>query len=325
MKHCDLQLTSDGRLRHFMSIEGLTTTTLEQILDTANKLLVEHQNKKTKSLPLLRGKTVVNMFFEDSTRTRTTFEMAAQRLSAQVITLDISRSSTSKGESLSDTLRTVEAMGADIFVVRHHDSGAPSFIAKSVTPGVGIINAGDGKHAHPTQAMLDMLTIRSNKGAFEPLSIAIIGDIANSRVARSDIQALTMLGARDIRLIGPATMLPDPIDALGVATSTSIEQGLEGADVVIMLRIQKERVQEDSLIASEEAYFADYGLTQERLLLAKPDAIVMHPGPINRNVEIASDVADGPQSVILQQVNLGVAVRMSVFSMVASTQETYHD
>ena len=323
MKQCDVQLTSDGQLKHFISIEGLTVTTLEQILDTANKLLVEHQKKKTKSLPLLRGKTVVNMFFEDSTRTRTTFEMAAQRLSANVITLDISRSSTSKGESLSDTLRTVEAMGADIFVVRHHDSGAPNFIAQSVTPGVGIINAGDGKHAHPTQAMLDMLTIGTNKGSFDKLSIAIVGDIANSRVARSDIQALTMLGARDIRLIGPATMLPEPADALGVETSTSIDQGLKGADVIIMLRIQKERVQQDSLIASEEAYFADYGLTKERLLLAKPDAIVMHPGPINRNVEIASDIADGRQSVILQQVNLGVAVRMSVFSMVASTQELY--
>ena len=323
MNHCDIQLTSDGKLKHLVSIEGLTPNTLEQILDTANKLLVEHQKKKTKSLPLLRGKTVVNLFFEDSTRTRTTFEMAAQRLSADVINLDISRSSTSKGESLSDTLRTVEAMGADIFVVRHHDSGTPSFIAQSVTPGVGIINAGDGKHAHPTQAMLDMMTIRSNKGSFEPLSIAIVGDIANSRVARSDIQALRMLGAKDIRLLGPATMLPNPMDALEAKTSTSIEQGLEGVDVIIILRIQKERAKQDSLIASEEAYFADYGLTKKRLLLAKPDAIVMHPGPINRNVEIASDVADGSQSVILQQVNLGVAVRMSVFSMVASTQELY--
>ena len=321
MNQNSFQLTKDGQLKHFVSIDGLNAGILEQIMDTATKLSTEHRVRKTRSLPLLRGKTIINLFFENSTRTQTTFDLAAQRLSANIVTLDIARSSTSKGESLSDTLRTVEAMGADMFVVRHQDSGAASFIAQSVTPGVGIINAGDGKHEHPTQAMLDLLTMRSHKGDIDRLSIAIVGDIANSRVARSEIRALKMLGAQDIRLIAPPTMLPEPVDALEVPTFTSINEGIEGVDVIVMLRIQKERIQQDALIASERAYFSDYGLTKERLARAKPDAIVMHPGPINRHVEIASDVADGSQSVILQQVHLGVAIRMSVFSMVASAQE----
>ncbi|UZE96544.1 aspartate carbamoyltransferase catalytic subunit [Alkalimarinus alittae] len=313
-----LQLNSQGRLRHFLTLDGLDRATLTEILDTADSF-IEVGKRSIKNVPLLRGKTVVNLFFEASTRTRSTFELAAKRLSADVLNLNISTSATSKGESLSDTLQNLEAMASDMFVVRHSQSGAPHFIAESVTPNVSIINAGDGRHAHPTQAMLDMLTIRQHKGSFEGLKVAIVGDILHSRVARSQIRALNTLGVSEVRVIAPNTLLPVDIESLGATVYSTMKQGLDGVDVVIMLRLQKERM-EGALLPSEHEFYELYGLTTEKLKYAKPDAIVMHPGPINRGVEIESAVADGPQSVILNQVTNGIAVRMAVMSMAMSGQ-----
>lgn len=268
-----------------------------------------------KKLPLLRGKTVVNLFFESSTRTLTTFELAAQRLSADVLKINIATSATTKGESLLDMLHNLEAMQCDMFVIRHAQSGAAQFIAHHVAPSTSVINAGDGRHAHPTQAMLDMLTIRRHKPNFGALKVAIVGDVLHSRVARSQIHALTTLGTAEVRVIGPKTLIPSSMQHLGVHIYHDMAKGLEGVDVVIMLRLQRERMA-GALLPSEKEYFSLYGLTEEKLALAKPDAIVMHPGPINRGVEIASSVADGPQSVILEQVNNGIALRMAVMSMV---------
>jgi len=313
-----LQLTESGRLKHFLTISGLSKALLTEILDTADSL-IEVGERQIKKVPLLRGKTVVNLFFEASTRTRSTFELAAKRLSADVLNININTSATSKGESLSDMLRNLEAMASDMFVVRHAQSGAAHFIAESVTPGVAIVNAGDGWHAHPTQAMLDMLTIRQNKGQFEGLKVAIIGDILHSRVARSQIRALNTLGVDEVRVIAPNTLLPTQVQSLGVTVFNDLEQGLDDIDVIIMLRLQKERMH-GALLPSEQEYFELYGLTQEKLKCAKPDAIVMHPGPINRGVEIESEVADGPQSVILDQVTNGIAIRMAVMSMTMSGQ-----
>jgi len=313
-----LQLTESGRLKHFLTISGLSKALLTEILDTADSL-IEVGERQIKKVPLLRGKTVVNLFFEASTRTRSTFELAAKRLSADVLNININTSAASKGESLSDMLKNLEAMASDMFVVRHAQSGAAHFIAESVTPGVAIVNAGDGWHAHPTQAMLDMLTIRQNKGQFEGLKVAIIGDILHSRVARSQIRALNTLGAEEVRVIAPNTLLPTQVESLGVTVFNDLEQGLEDIDVIIMLRLQKERMH-GALLPSEQEYFELYGLTQEKLKCAKPDAIVMHPGPINRGVEIESEVADGPQSVILDQVTNGIAIRMAVMSMAMSGQ-----
>ncbi|HEK1347038.1 aspartate carbamoyltransferase catalytic subunit [Pseudomonas aeruginosa] len=316
-----LQLNDQGQLRHFISLDGLPRELLTEILDTADSFL-EVGARAVKKVPLLRGKTVCNVFFENSTRTRTTFELAAQRLSADVISLNVSTSSTSKGETLTDTLRNLEAMAADMFVVRHSDSGAAHFIAEHVSPKVAVINGGDGRHAHPTQGMLDMLTIRRHKGNFEQLSVAIVGDILHSRVARSNMLALKTLGCPDIRVIAPRTLLPVGLEEqYGVRVFTNADEGLKGVDVVIMLRLQRERMQ-GGLLPSEGEFFKLYGLTEKRLKLAKPDAIVMHPGPINRGVEIESAVADGAQSVILNQVTYGIAIRMAVLSMAMSGQNT---
>lgn len=309
----NLQLDEHGRLRHFLTTEGLPRALLTQILDTAESF-TGVIGKSVKKVPLLRGRTVMNLFFEPSTRTRTTFELAAKRLSADVINLNISTSATTKGESLLDTLRNLEAMQADMFVVRHADSGAAHFIAQHAGTGVSVINAGDGRHAHPTQAMLDMFTIRAHKGDFEPLRVAIVGDILHSRVARSQIHALNTLGAGEVRVIAPRTLLPRNVDELGVHVYYDLQQGLADVDVVIMLRLQKERMA-GALLPSESEFFRRYGLTTERLAAAKPDAIVMHPGPINRGVEIESAVADGERSVILEQVTNGIAVRMAVMSL----------
>ncbi len=309
----NLQLDQDGRLRHFLTVEGLPPALLTQILDTAESFS-SVIGKSVKKVPLLRGRTVMNLFFEASTRTRTTFELAAKRLSADVINLDISTSSAVKGESLLDTLWTLEAMQCDMFVVRHRDSGAAHFIARHVRPGVSVINAGDGRHAHPTQAMLDMFTIRQHKGDFAPLVVAIVGDILHSRVARSQIHALNALGVAEVRVIGPRTLLPRDIDDLGARVFYDMRSGLRDVDVVCMLRLQRERM-EGALLPSEAEFFRRYGLTEDKLALAKPDAIVMHPGPINRGVEIDSAVADGPRSVILPQVTNGIAVRMAVMSL----------
>ncbi len=313
-----MQLTADGNLKHFLTVEGLPPLLLEKILDRAQQF-VTLPNKAQVQAPLLRGKTVMNLFFENSTRTRTTFELAAKRLSADLVNLDIRNSATEKGESLLDTIRNLEAMGCDMFVVRHSSSGSAHFIAKYCAPHISVINAGDGRHAHPTQAMLDVLTIRQHKGDFTPLKVAIVGDIKHSRVARSQIHALSILCTGEIRLVAPKTLMPIGIEKMGVTVYDDIEEGIKGVDVIIMLRLQHERMN-TALIPSVREYYARYGLTEERLALAKEDAIVMHPGPVNRGVEIDSSVADGPQSVILQQVSNGIAVRMAIMSMVISSQ-----
>jgi len=314
----NLQLNEQGRLRHFLGIDGLSRELLTEILDTADSFL-EVGARAVKKVPLLRGYTVCNVFFENSTRTQTTFELAAKRLSADVITLNISTSSTSKGETLTDTLRNLEAMTADMFVMRHSDSGAAHFVAENVCPNVAVINAGDGRHAHPTQAMLDMLTIRRHKGDFSDLKVAIVGDILHSRVARSNMRALVSLGCKEVRVIAPKTLLPVGIEQYKVKVFNNLEQGIKDVDVIIMLRLQRERMQ-SALLASEGEFFRHYGLTSAKLKLAKPNALVMHPGPINRGVEIESSVADGKQSVILQQVTYGIAVRMAILSMAMSGQ-----
>jgi aspartate carbamoyltransferase catalytic subunit len=307
------QLDSDGRLHHFLTVEGLGRELLTRILDTAESFAGVAQ-QSVKKVPLLRGRIIVNLFFEASTRTRTTFELAAKRLSADVLNIHVPASATSKGESLLDTLRNLEAMHCDMFVVRHPDSGAAHFIAQHAAPHVAVINAGDGRHAHPTQAVLDAFTLRRHKGDFSKLCVAIVGDILHSRVARSEIHALTTLGVRELRVIAPKTLLPPRIETLGVRVHHDLTQGLRDADVVMALRLQRERMA-GALLPSEGEYFHLYGVTRARLAVAHPDAIVMHPGPINRGVEVASDVADGPRSVILQQVSYGIAVRMAVMSM----------
>lgn len=316
----EVQLTPGGRLRHFLAIENLPRSLLTDILDTAAGF-VGVGDRSVKNVPLLRGKTSVNLFFEPSTRTRTTFELAAKRLSADVLNMDIAQSATSKGESLLDMLQNLEAMASDLFVVRHADSGAAHFIARNVTPNVAIINAGDGRHAHPTQAMLDMYTIRHYKGGFEGLKVAIVGDVLHSRVARSQINALITLGADEVRVIAPRTLLPADVEALGTQVFTQLQPGLADADVVIALRLQHERMQ-SALLPSESEFYRLYGLSEERLRGARPDCIVMHPGPINRGVEIESALADGQRSVILHQVTFGIAVRMAVMSMCISGQES---
>lgn len=308
----NIQLDEQGRLKHFLSIEGFKRQHLVNILDAAEPFANVHE-QAVKKVPLLRGKTIVNLFFEASTRTRTTFELAAKRLSADVLNININTSATSKGESLLDMLHNLEAMHCDMFIVRHSQSGAAHLIAQHVSPHISVINAGDGCHSHPSQAMLDMFTIRRHKKEFADLNVVIVGDILHSRVARSQIHALTTLGVSEVRVVGPKTLIPSQIKTLGVHVYHDLKLALVDADVVIMLRLQKERMQ-GALLPSENEYYRQYGLTEKKLKLAKPDAIVMHPGPINRGVEIASSIADGPQSVILEQVTNGIAIRMAVMS-----------
>jgi len=315
----DIQFDQHGQLRHFLTIDGLPRQTLIDILDTSENFSTVG-TQQAKKVPLLRGKTVVNLFFEPSTRTRTTFELAAKRLSADVLNINIQSSSASKGETLLDMLRNLEAMHCDMFVVRHNTSGAAHFIAEHVAPHISVINAGDGRHAHPTQGMLDMFTIRRHKHDFSNLRVAIVGDILHSRVARSEIHALNILGVPEIRVIGPHTLIPAEAATLGVHVYHDIHEGLHEVDVIIMLRLQRERML-GAMLPSEEEYFMRYGLNRDKLALAKPDAIVMHPGPINRGVEIESEVADGPQAVILEPVTNGLAVRMAVMSMVLGRKQ----
>ncbi|MBB3282939.1 aspartate carbamoyltransferase catalytic subunit [Mitsuaria sp. TWR114] len=312
------QLNKHGELIHLLSTEGLPKAVLHQILDTAGTFLSVN-DREVKKVPLLRGKSVFNLFFENSTRTRTTFEIAAKRLSADVINLDIARSSTAKGETLLDTVANLSAMHADMFVVRHSESGAPYLIAQHCAPHVHVVNAGDGRHAHPTQGLLDMYTIRHYKKDFTNLTVAIVGDIVHSRVARSDIHALTTLGVPEIRAVGPKTLVPGDLKDMGVRVCHDMAEGVKDADVIIMLRLQNERMS-GAMLPSAGEYFKSFGLTPEKLALAKPDAIVMHPGPINRGVEISSTVADGQHSVILPQVTFGIAVRMAVMSILAGNE-----
>jgi len=312
------QLNSHGELAHLLTIEGLPARILRQILDRAADYVAAGE-QGTKKHGDLAGKSVFNLFFENSTRTRTTFEIAQKRLSADVFSLNISASSTAKGETLLDTIHNLEAMGADMFVVRHSESGAPFLIARHVRPGVAVVNAGDGRHAHPTQALLDMYTIRHYKGDFQNLTVAIVGDILHSRVARSQIHALTTLGCPEVRVIAPKTLLPRDVEQMGVRVFHDLDEGLRGVDVVVALRLQNERMN-GALLPSANEFNKYYGLNEARLALAKPDAIVMHPGPMNRGVEIDTPVADGKQAVILNQVTFGIAVRMAVTSILSGAR-----
>ncbi|MCI0749677.1 MAG: aspartate carbamoyltransferase catalytic subunit [Nevskiales bacterium] len=312
-----MQLDSKGRLRHLLTVEGLSRPLLTEILDRAEGFASSGEKKYA----LLHGTTVVNLFFEASTRTRTTFELAAKRLSADVINLDVSASSTSKGETLLDTLATLQAMQVDMFVVRHAASGAAHFFAEHAAPGVAVLNAGDGRHAHPTQALLDLFTLRKHRRDFRKLTVAIVGDILHSRVARSDIHALRILGAKEIRVVGPRTLIPAAVETLGVRACYTLDEGLDGADVVMLLRLQRERMS-GYYIPSPGEFYRSFGLTRARLSLLKPEAVIMHPGPINRGVEIEGDLAYGERSLILQQVTHGIAVRMAVMAMLSESRES---
>jgi aspartate carbamoyltransferase catalytic subunit len=304
------QLNANGELQHLLSIEGLPREVLLQILDTADSF-VGVTEREVKKVPLLRGKSVFNLFFEPSTRTRTTFEIAAKRLSADVINLNIAVSSATKGETLLDTVANLSAMHADIFIVRHASSGAPFLIARHVKPHEHVVNAGDGRHAHPTQGLLDLYTIRHYKKDFTRLTVAVVGDVLHSRVARSLIHGLTILGAPEVRVIGPQTLLPAGVEALGVRVFHDMRAGLKDCDVVVMLRLQNERMR-GALLPSAQEFFKHYGLTEDKLAAAKSDAIVMHPGPMNRGMEIAAEVADSARSTIVEQVANGVSTRMAV-------------
>ena len=314
------QLDRNGRLRHLLSIEGLPREVLVRILDAAEPF-VDVGSPDSRKLPLLRGKSVFNLFFENSTRTRTTFEIAAKRLSADVINLNVAASSTNKGETLLDTVDNLCAMHADMLVVRHAASGAPHLIAQHLSATrrdqVHVINAGDGRHAHPTQGLLDLYTIRHYKRDLSRLCVAIVGDVLHSRVARSQIHALNILGVGELRVIAPKTLLPAEVERMGVRVFHDMRAGLAGVDVIMMLRLQNERMA-GALLPSAQEYFKFFGLTQDKLELARPDAIVLHPGPMNRGVEIDSAVADGPHAVILPQVTFGIAVRMAVMRLLAA-------
>lgn len=309
------QFNDKGQLQHLLSFEGFKREHFFTIFERASHFFDPH-TQHIRGNTALAGRVVVNLFFEASTRTRSTFELAAKKLSAEVLNLHIASSSTSKGESLRDTVLNMQAMQCDCMVIRHPSSGAAQFVAEQLNPHVGVLNAGDGWHAHPTQALLDMYTILKHKGPnFHERSVAIVGDILHSRVARSQIHALQLLGVGDIRVIGPQTLLPKDAESLGVQVFHTLNEGLKDVDVIMVLRLQRERMQH-GLLPEGQAFYREYGLTTERLSWATPDVLVMHPGPLNRGVEIQSEVADGPRSVILEQVTHGIAIRMAVLSMI---------
>ena len=305
--------SENKKLQHLLSIKGLDKKIIEKLFNDADKFL-EKEDITLDDRTSLNGKTVCNLFFENSTRTQTTFEIAAKRLSANVINLDIATSSQSKGESILDLINNLIAMSVDIFVIRHSEPGIPELIAKKIKSNAHIINAGDGNREHPTQGLLDAYTIIKFKKDFTNLKVAIVGDIEHSRVAKSEINILSTLGAKEIRVIGPKTLMPSNIDDMNVNVFHTMEEGLKDVDVVMMLRIQKERMN-NKTVPSESEYFKSFGLNQKRLKIAKKDALVLHPGPINRGVEIESEVADGSQSAILNQVKYGIAIRMAVMVM----------
>ena len=300
----NIQFNDDKKLIHFLNIENLSAQQILEILELADTV-------KPKSL---NEKTVASLFFEPSTRTKTTFELAAKRLGVDFINIDIANSSTSKGESIVDMIKTLEAMQCNMFIVRHSTSGIPHYIAEQVGNKISVINAGDGTHAHPTQAMLDMYTIKKYKTNFKDLNVAIVGDILHSRVAKSLITSLNILRVNNINIIGPKNLMPGNIDKLNVTYSDKLEEGIDQTDVIIMLRLQKERMRE-ALISTDD-YYKEFGLTKNKIKSAKKDVIVMHPGPINRGIEIDSDVADGPNSVILDQVSAGISIRMAIMSLI---------
>ncbi|HVI25946.1 MAG TPA: aspartate carbamoyltransferase catalytic subunit [Xanthomonadaceae bacterium] len=306
-----MQLDPHGRLRHLLTLEGLPRAVLVRLLERAQELL-PHAHGGSDLREVLAGKAVCTLFFEPSTRTRSSFLLAAQRLGADTLVFDASTSSTSKGETATDTLKTIEAMGVHGFVVRHKVDGAVAALAEVAAPGTALLNAGDGRSAHPTQGLLDMLTLRQAKGEdFSRLKVLIVGDVRHSRVARSDLHALRTLGVGEIRVCGPESLLPQDDTLAGCVVGDDFDAALEGVDAVMMLRLQRERMVE-GLVSSLDGYHADYGLTAARLRRAAPDAVVLHPGPMNRGVEITDEVADGPQSLVLRQVANGVAVRMAV-------------
>ncbi|GHD70910.1 aspartate carbamoyltransferase [Luteimonas padinae] len=305
-----LQTTEDGRLRHLLTLEGLPRATLVALLDRAQAFIDGEGAADPRTA--LAGVAACTLFFEPSTRTRLSFQRAAQRLGADVLAFDASTSSTSKGETALDTFRNIEAMGVRGFIVRHREDGAAAMLAASAQPGTAVVNAGDGRSAHPTQGLLDVLSLRQAKGAdFGALKVAVVGDIRHSRVARSELHALRALGIGEIRACGPASLLPDDATLAGCSVGGDLDAALDGVDAVFMLRLQRERM-EEGLVPSLEAYHRDYGLTAARLRRAAPDAVILHPGPMNRGVEISDEVADGPQSLVLRQVANGVAVRMAV-------------
>jgi aspartate carbamoyltransferase catalytic subunit len=309
------QIDADGRLRHLLALDGLPRATLERLLERAQQLANDARGG-TALRGTLAGTAVCTLFFEPSTRTRSSFLLAAQRLGADTLAFDASTSSTTKGETAVDTLRNLEAMGVRGFIVRHRKDGAVAELAEAAAPGTALVNAGDGRSHHPTQGLLDMLTLRQAKGTdFSKLKVVIVGDVKHSRVARSDLHALRTLGAGEIRVCGPAPLLPDDDTLAGCVVSHDFDAALEGVDAAMMLRLQRERMDE-GLVPSLEDYHRDYGLTEARLRHAAPDAVVLHPGPMNRGVEIDDAVADGPQSLILRQVANGVAVRMAVLEEV---------
>ena len=302
----DIQI-SQGKLSHFLNIKELPKSYIEDIISRSEEI---HNNSNIRKYS---ENVVASLFFEPSTRTKTTFELASKRLSSNFINIDISNSSTAKGESIIDMVKTIEAMNCQMFVVRHSVPGTAHYIAESVSKNISVINAGDGSNEHPTQAMLDVFTIKKHKGGFQDLKISIVGDILHSRVAKSLIYALNTLGTKQINIVGPEKLIPEDYQELNVNYFSNMDEGINDADVIIMLRLQKERMH-DALI-SLDTYYDDYGLNESRLKYAKNDVIVMHPGPINRGIEIESTVADGPNSVILNQVSYGISVRMAIMSM----------
>jgi aspartate carbamoyltransferase catalytic subunit len=316
-----LQLLADGRMRHLLTLQGLDGSLITELLDEAEAFVSPIGGAPTRR-ESLAGRTVANLFFEPSTRTRASFDLASRRLGADVLNLDVNTSSRKKGESILDTIFTLQAMQVDIMVVRDAGAGVPAYIARNVNDHVSILNAGEADVSHPTQGLLDLLTIRRHKGNFEELTVAIVGDILHSRVARSAAQGLTALGVGELRLISPPALAPDPNELPGAIISDNLDDGLRGADVVMALRIQRERIGNLDGIPGIDEYFARYGISHDRLKIAAPNAIVMHPGPMNRGIEIESAVADSPASVITEQVSNGVAVRMAILERVAKTMES---
>ena len=311
-----IQFNSKNQLKHLLNVESLKLEHINEIISLAEY----YENEKIKKFNDLNGKTIANLFFEPSTRTKTTFELASKRLSADFINIDVANSSTNKGESVLDMIKTLEAMNCDMFIVRHSVSGTSHYVAQEVDKNIAVINAGDGSHAHPTQAMLDMYTIKKNKGDFQNLNISIVGDILHSRVARSTLAALKILSVKNINMVGPKNLMPENINELDANYIQNLEEGITDADVIIMLRLQKERMHE-ALISTDE-YYKTYGLTEKKIKSAKKDVIVMHPVPINRGIEIDSKVADGKNSVILDQVSSGIAIRMAIMSLIFKNRKS---
>lgn len=313
-----LQVTPDGQLRHLLTLKGFSKKQITRILDDAEAFLSPPGQPAVRT-EALRGRTVANLFYEPSTRTRASFDLAAKRLGADVLNLDVNTSSRKKGESILDTIYTLQAMQIDVFVVRDASAGVPAYIARNVNNYVSILNAGEADVSHPTQGLLDLLTIRQHKPEFEDLIVTIVGDIAHSRVARSAAEGLTTMGVGELRMVSPEALAPRPDSVCGARILHKLEDGLRGADVVMALRIQRERIGSLDAFPGIDDYFASYGISHERMKLAKPDAIVMHPGPMNRGIEIESSLADSPRSVITKQVTNGVAVRMAILTAVTKT------